>query len=188
MWGGNKNVPNTDAKTSKADVKANAKDAKPDSAVVSEQKRQADGLGLGNKAKTDTSPGAYKPTTTSAKSAETAVSRESKQAAEAKQEIVRKEKDATAQQTLARTQREADVTILQQQLQVQTDTLNEIRGLRRDLSGFAESSIQGTKSIKDFIQTTKVGVQPPAPDVKSNPMSPVQPPKTILEPVSMMKS
>ena len=55
---------------------------------------------------------AYKPTTTtSAKSAETAVSRESKQATEAKQEIARKEKDATAQQTLARTQRETDVTI-----------------------------------------------------------------------------
>lgn len=190
LWGGNKNVPNTGTKSSKADVKANAKDAKPDSAVVSEQKRQADGLGLGNKAKTDTSPGAYKPTaTTSAKSAETAVSRESKQATEAKQEIARKEKDATAQQTLARTQRETDVTILQQQLQVQTDTLNEIRGLRRDLSGFAESSIQGTKSIKDFIQTTKASVQSPtAPDVKNNPMSPIQPPKTLLEPVSMMKS
>ena len=185
LYGGSKKTTSSGAVPSKAETSpTKAKDATADKEV--EKKITKD-----SKAAASTN-GKSSATTTSAKSAEAKnvtqpETRQAKEAAKTQEDIVRKEKDAVAKQVTAKEQRETDATILQQQLKVQMDTLTEIRGLRSDMSGFAQSTIAGNKAVQDFIKTSKSG-QDIKPEKESNPLSPIQAPTTMIEPVSMLKS
>lgn len=186
LYGGSKKVATDGSVSAKADTKpTKAKSSTVDKEV---EKKIAKTNTPANNSKTPSN------TTTSAKSTEAAgatqqATRQAKEAAKTQEDIVRKEKDAVAKQVTAKEQRETDATILQQQLKVQMDTLAEIRGLRSDMSGIAQSTMAGNKAMQDFIKSSKSGqVQDMKPVKESNPLSPIQAPTTMIEPVSMLKS
>ena len=188
LWGGSKKVVGDGATSAKEDVKpTKAQASKPDKEVV----KKIDKASATTPSASTTSA---KAPTTSAKSAEATnitqpQTRQAKEAAKTQEDIVRKEKDAIAKQVTAKEQRETDATILQQQLKVQMDTLTEIRGLRNDMSTFAQSTLAGNKAVQDFIKTSKSNQPTDVSPVKeSNPLSPIQAPTTMIEPVSMLKS
>ena len=199
LYGGSKKVTTTDTQSAKADdVKpTKAKNATPDKEVEKKIAKNISAPSSSSNAntgdKTDTTD-KTKVTTTSAKSAEATnitqpASREAKETAKAKEDIVRKEKDAVAKQITAKEQRESDVSILQQQLKIQMDTLSEIRGLRKDMVGFAQSTLAGNKSVQDFIKSSKSEpMKDVTPSKDPNALSPVQAPTSMVEPVSMLKS
>lgn len=159
---------------------AQAQNAKPDTEVTSKNPAgsMVDGGGVSS--------------TISAKSAEAKnviqpSAREDRAAAETQKEIARKEKDVIAKQARVKEQAENETSILKQQLQVQLDTLTELRGLRQDIVGIAQTTLKDNQSIKEFIKNTKdnssqaQGLSKPA-------MAAVQAPKKMIEPVSMLKS
>lgn len=202
LWGANKKTSSanaTDAKPDKAvkGLNAGAVDAKPDTAVVkskaaaSEQKA-ADGA-KGAEIEAKKTAAAVKAMATSVKSTDAVknaqpAAKQTQETVKIQEEIQRKEKDQRAKQQVTQTARESETSILKQQLQIQSDTLNEIRGLRNDIQIYAKGSIGETRALKDIIKTAQpVSGGIPEQSMKSD-ISPVQAPDNILEPISLLKS
>lgn len=206
LWGTGKVSTSAESKDAKVDkevkgLNAESKDAKADTTAVKSQASESEktaaaaakAVDAETKSEEAKAKAAVKATTTSVKSAEARqnaqpAAKQTQEAVKAQEEIKRKEKDQKVKQQTALAARESEASIWKQQLQVQSDTLNEIRGLRSDIQTYAKGSIIETRALKDVIKTAQpVANATPEQPVKPG-LSPVQAPDNILEPISLLKS